>query len=274
MKKQQLQQLTAHDKVLIFENFHYLLEALEEYVEKTGYYPDFRNKRQLRNATVKDQLSLNQAESLFRTRLLIFAGMDTPNFLSEEIKTELYRWINIVGIDPNNCPEKLKHFLLETNNVIEGNDDKIIKQTQENLESKKNDPSFQSMDNVVKVFGHIQKPLDEKREQAKTFEGKSHREVGFETRFGSGSVEKGQRAFDQIASTASNSGNFHFFSQQGQQLPSNIVEQYELAKAKLRGEVPLEGRETREGLVQWVTELERSQQQAQQVQQQPPYSWR
>lgn len=91
MKKQQLQQLTAHDKVLIFENFHYLLEALEEYIEKTGYYPDFKNKRQLRNVTVKDNLSLNQAESLLRTRLLIFAGMDTPNFLSEEVKGEFYR---------------------------------------------------------------------------------------------------------------------------------------------------------------------------------------
>jgi hypothetical protein len=91
MKKQQLQQLTAHDKVLIFENFNYLLEALEEYIEKTGYYSDFKDKRQLRNITVKDNLSLRQAESLFRTRLLIFAGMDTPDFLSREVKEEFYR---------------------------------------------------------------------------------------------------------------------------------------------------------------------------------------
>jgi len=215
MKKiQQQKQLTAHDKVLIFENFHYLLEALEEYIEKAGFYPDFKNKRQLKNVTVKDDLSLNQAENLFKTRLLIFAGMETPNFLADEVKEELYRWINTAGIDANNCPEKLRHFLLETNNVIEGNDEKIIKQTQENLDSKKDDANFQSMDNVMKVFSAIQKPLDEKREQGKSFEGKSHTEINVGSKFG-GSVESGQRTFDQITSTISSSSrDFHFFSQQ------------------------------------------------------------
>lgn len=145
-----------------------------------------------------------------------------------------------MGIDVNNCPERLKHFLSETNNVIEGNDEKIIKQTQENLESKKNDPNFQNMDNVVKVFGAIQKPLDEKREQGKSFEGKSHSEVGFETRFGSGSEERGREVFNQLTSTVSSSdSDFHYFSQSS--ASPEIVRQYELAKAKLRGEAPLEG---------------------------------
>jgi hypothetical protein len=113
----------------------------------------------------------------------------------------------------NNCPERLKHFLLETNNVIEGNDEKIIKQTQENLESKKNDPNFQSMDNVIKVFGSIQKPLEEKREQGKLFEGKFHGEVKVESRFGSGNIERGQEAFSQLTRTvSSSSGDFNFFS--------------------------------------------------------------
>jgi hypothetical protein len=132
-------ELMAHDKILIFDTFYNMLEGLEEYIEKSGNYPDFVNKRQIYKKTVPQgvNLSLNKAESLFRTQLLIFAGMEKPDFLGEKVKEEYYRWINAVGIDANNCPdEKLKHFLLEINNVIEGEDEKIINQTKDYLDNK------------------------------------------------------------------------------------------------------------------------------------------
>ena len=138
-QEEQLQvqeELTAHDKILIFDNFYYLLEGLEECIEKSGYYPNFRDRRQFRNLTVKEtNFPLENAESLFRTRLVLFVAMHTPDFLRDEVKQKLYKWINSVGIDVNNCPERLGHFLLEINNSIEG-DDKIIKQTREYLDEK------------------------------------------------------------------------------------------------------------------------------------------
>lgn len=96
-KKQQEQiNLVAHDRILAFENFRYLLESLEEYIEKTGYYPDFKNKRQLQNITIPKEknYSLNNCKNLFRTKLLIFLGIlsdDTPDSTRKEIQEEFYK---------------------------------------------------------------------------------------------------------------------------------------------------------------------------------------
>src|SRR4051794_36605767 len=171
-KLQQLKQkeLMAHDRILIFDTFYNVLEALEEYIEKSGNYPNFKNKRQVYKKTVPQgaNLSINKAESLFRTQLLIFAGMDKSEFLSEKLKEEYYRWVNAVGIDANNClDEKLKHFLLEINNVIEGNDEKIINQTKDYLDNKEKTNPIDPW-NMLKVFNAFQEPLDKNREQAES----------------------------------------------------------------------------------------------------------
>ena len=53
-KQQQIQktvQITAHQKKLVYRNFYNTIESLEEYIEKTGYYPDFENKKQIFNIT-------------------------------------------------------------------------------------------------------------------------------------------------------------------------------------------------------------------------------
>jgi hypothetical protein len=95
-KKTEIINLVAHDKVLVFENFRYLLESLEEYVEKTGYYPNFGNKRQLKNITIPKgkNYSLDTCKELFRTRLLLFAGVlgsDTPDDTKKEIQEQFYK---------------------------------------------------------------------------------------------------------------------------------------------------------------------------------------
>ena len=88
--------LSAHNKVLAFENFRYLLESLEEYVEKMGYYPDFRSKRQLLNITIPKEknYSLVNCKELFRTKLLLFVGVlgnDTPDDTKKEIQEQFYK---------------------------------------------------------------------------------------------------------------------------------------------------------------------------------------
>src|ERR1700722_3827215 len=97
-KKEQKQvNLLAHSKILEFENFRYLLEVLEEYIEKTGYYPDFKNKRQLQNITIpkKKNYFLENCESLFRTKLFLFIAVlgsgDTPDTTKKEIQIEFYK---------------------------------------------------------------------------------------------------------------------------------------------------------------------------------------
>jgi hypothetical protein len=45
-----------------------------------------------------------------------------------------------VGITAENCPEKLKHFLIEINNILEGNDAKIVKETRERNEEVEINP--------------------------------------------------------------------------------------------------------------------------------------
>jgi len=229
MKKQQIQkQLSAHDKILIFDNLRYLLEGLEEYIEKAGYYPDFKNKRQLQNITIpKEQTrnsSIDDAEDFFKTNLILYVSMvnEAPEFIRKgELMDEYYKWINAVGIDPNNCPEKLKQFLIEIKNVLEGNSERIIQQTQEYLDNKdKGNPYPTNPQDVLTLFGSIQKPLNKNREDAKSYEGKTCRDVEIANKL-SGSARQGEKTFGQITGTVSGHGGFGFYSQQGQQIASS-----------------------------------------------------
>jgi hypothetical protein len=215
MFRKKLEQLTAHDKILIFDNFRYLLEALEEYVEKSGYYPNFIGKRQFKYLTIsKEQsrnLTLASAEDMFRTRLLIFVGMDTPSFLREEVKEEFYKWINLVGIDVNNCPDrKLKHFLLEIENVVEGKSEKILGQTEEYLNEKKKVNPI-NPNEMIEIFGAIQGPLNKNRAKAEVLETKTHVEVENENKL-KGNWKEGEKAFNQLAGeVSSHHDDFSFY---------------------------------------------------------------
>src|SRR5580698_9555123 len=98
----------------------------------------------------------------------------------------------MVGINPDDCSDKkLKHFLVEISNVLEGKGEKIVNQTKEYLDNKKkaNSSNPKDMENVIKVFSSIQLPLDKKREEAKLYENKNYFEVENENKF-SGSSEQ------------------------------------------------------------------------------------
>lgn len=218
-EQQQVQvNLQAHDRILVFENFRYLMEGLEEYIEKTGQFPNF--KRQFRNITVPKgkNYSLANCESLFRTRLLLFVGIisdDTPDDTKKEVKDEFHKWINLVGIDVNNCPdEKLKHFLVETSNVMEGNGEKIVEQTKKYLDSKpkSNPTSLEDMKDVIDVFSSIQVPLEKKRGEADFYKDKNYFGVKVESKFDKGSSERGEQVYSQLAGSISND-DFSFYPQ-------------------------------------------------------------
>jgi len=223
MKSQKVKniKLTAHDKILIFDNLRYLLEGLEEYVEKSGYYPDFGSKRQLRNITIpkerSENLTVDEAEKFFKTNLILFVSImdEAPEHIRKgELRDEFYKWISIMGIDVNNCfDEKLKHFLVEIDNVLEGNSEKIIQQTQEYLDNKDKGNLYPTnRQDTLALFGAIQSPMRKERERARNYEGKTYRDIEVE-KFDASS-NQGKEAFGRIARTVVNKHkDFYFYPQ-------------------------------------------------------------
>ena len=49
-----LKQETAHEMELVLDTFHNMLEPLEEYIGKTGYYSDWNSRRQIYRKTIAD----------------------------------------------------------------------------------------------------------------------------------------------------------------------------------------------------------------------------
>ncbi|CAI2196567.1 17664_t:CDS:2 [Funneliformis geosporum] len=163
-KTQEQISLVAHDKILAFENFRYLLEGLEEYIEKSGYYPNFKNKRQLQNITVpkEKKYSLDNCENLFRTRLLLFVGILRD---SEKIVNQTKEYLE--------------------------------------SKKKSDSVNSENMSDVINLFTSIQRPLESKREQAKLYEGKNYFGVEFKNKF-KGDIQQGEQVFNQINSSISN----------------------------------------------------------------------
>ena len=205
-KKQEIIQLTAHQKKLAFNNFHYMLEALEEYVAKTGYSPNF--KKQLHRKTIADSDDTVEGfEDLFLTQLFIFKAAvgKKPEYLRNEIKEEYFKWINAAGINANDCPEKLKRFLFEVNEVLEGRGDEFAELTKQKID----DGREVNPKDLLGMFGSIQQPLNRVREQRESLKGKTDKEAEVE-RFDA-SLEQGERTFNQISqgvgSTSSSGGS-------------------------------------------------------------------
>jgi hypothetical protein len=164
------EQRTLHQMKLLLSNFHYMLEPLEEYIEKAGYYSNFRSKRQLYRKTLQDSEGpVENDEDLFLSQVFVFASaiQEKPDFFREVIQQEFYKWINYTGITADNCPEVLKHFLIEINNVINGNDEKIIRESRERLKNYKVNPK-----DIIGLFSGLQQPLNRNREQRVALEGK------------------------------------------------------------------------------------------------------
>src|ERR1043165_586605 len=196
-QKLEQKQKTTHQLKLALGNLRLMLEPLEGFIEKAynEYYPDFRNRRQLYGKTIQGNYPLENFEETFLTQLLIMKGVckNEPEFFRNEIKNEYYKWIELVGIDVNNCPKKLKHWLFEINEVLEDRGEKIVKEKEERIKNTKLE-----MKDVVELFRDLQNPLNKNREERENYESKGWNELGNENRF-EGSGEKGQETFKEIS---------------------------------------------------------------------------
>jgi hypothetical protein len=234
MKKQQIQkqeQITAYDKKVTHDLFLITMEWLEKYIEIVykNEFPDWEQRKQIHDNNIKrtDIYSHpERAENTLSTQLLLFESTsgDKAPFIREEIKQEFYQWINAVGIDANNCPEKLKHYLFGINEILEGRGEKIRR----DVENKKRivDPhSPEYMEQMKNLFVHNQVASREEIKTEKSLEGKTHLDMEIESKFG-GNVEQGEEAFNLIAGVVSTShgSDFHFFPQKEQRTNSEIIQ--------------------------------------------------
>jgi len=91
---QETVQITAHQKKLVYRNFYNTIESLEEYIEKTGFYPDFKNKKQIFTESVNssDRTSDELADD-FLTFLFLFKSIinNKPEYLRKEVQEEYYK---------------------------------------------------------------------------------------------------------------------------------------------------------------------------------------
>lgn len=228
MKKQQIQQqeqMTAYDKKVTHDLFMITMEWLEKYIEIVykNEFPDWENRKQIHDNNIKRTdiySNPEMAENTLSTQLLLFesTSSDKSPFIREEIQKEFYQWISAVGINENNCPERLKQFIFGINEVLEGRGEKIRKEV-ENRRPLVDSNSPEYMEQVKNLFAYTQITSREEIKAEKSLAGKTHKDIEIESKFGGGSTEQGEKAFKQIAGTVATSHDtgFHFFPQQGQQ---------------------------------------------------------
>lgn len=217
MQRHKFKQETAYEMELAISTFHNMLEPLEEYIGKLECYPDWSKKRQLYRNTIKDSNdTLEGFEDLFLTQLLIVTGAvgKKPTDFRKKIQEEYYRWIGATGIDTNNIPsraEKLKHYLFEINEILEGRGEKIFNQTKELIKGQDIKPQ-----DALWLAGASQKHLSRSDERKNALKGKVWNELKNESKFGSGSNDQGEQAFGRIAGTvADKHKDFRFYPQEG-----------------------------------------------------------
>ncbi|RIA80929.1 hypothetical protein C1645_837844, partial [Glomus cerebriforme] len=217
--------LSAYDKRIAQEIFRMTIEVLEKYIEKAGYYSDWESRKKVYdNKVTREFGNVEEAESILLSNLLGFKSVlkSGPKFLNDELKEEYYKWINATGIDVNNCPERLKHFLFEINEVLEGRGDRFVeevaKESTEHVRKMSNEEFSKKMN---EAFGAFNAPLNEEREIAKSLEGKTYKDIKNERKF-SGDDKKGEQVFNQIASSVvGKHGNFDYYQKNYQQVQSS-----------------------------------------------------
>lgn len=218
-QSQAQKQVSAYEKQTVHEMFRLSLEWLEKYIEVV--YPNYRIRKQIYDNNIKrqDANDPSKVESMFTGSLFGFKATieiaGKPQFLYEEVKKEYYKWLDSAGVDVNNCPPRLKHFLFEINEILEGRGEKF----ERDIANRKNelDPDSAEYQKAVnEVFTYIQSPLEKARNEYENLKGKTYGDIKIENNFSS-SGEGAEQAFKQMAGRHNYQG-FSFISQKEQQV--------------------------------------------------------
>jgi hypothetical protein len=88
------EQKTLHEVKLALDSFYNVLEPLEEFIDKAGYYPNFRSRRLLYRRVIQNSKStLESSKDLLLTNLYVFSGAveGEAGFIMEVLKEDFYR---------------------------------------------------------------------------------------------------------------------------------------------------------------------------------------
>jgi len=225
MFTQKQKQLTAHERIMVHEIFGHTMNFLEKYIEISGYYSDWEQKKQIQNNEITRTDIIGNPEKAKKAFSVVLFGLrqaleENPSpSLRNELKEEFYRWIGAVGINVSNCPPQLKQILHGFNEILEGRGEKIMEDVKNRKETTDiNAPDY--AERLNSVFAGAQPHLVKGREREKSLKGKKGNEVEVTNRF-SGSSEQGEKIFNQISQTVSSHDDFHFFKQKVQQSASS-----------------------------------------------------
>jgi hypothetical protein len=122
--------------------------------------------------------------------------------------------LDSAGVDVNNCPPRLKHFLFEINEILEGRGEKF----ERDLTNRKDeiDPNSSEHQKAVnEVFTYIQSPLDDARNEHQRLKGKTHKDIKFTNNFNA-SGKRAEQVFKQMVGRHDYQ-DFYFFPQKEKQ---------------------------------------------------------
>jgi len=77
----------------------------------------------------------------------------------------------VTGINADNCPERVKHFIFGINEILEGRGEKIVKD-EEGMKRELDPSSPEYMRQMTEIFSHIQAPMQNEQEIEKSMAGK------------------------------------------------------------------------------------------------------
>jgi len=117
--------------------------------------------------------------------------------LYDEVKKEYYEWLGAIGINPNNCPPRLGHFLFEVNEILEGRGDKLERDiANRKWEIDPNSVEYEEAFN--KLFTYVGDPLENERNEFENLKGKTQKDITITNNFG-GDSKPAEWAFKQMA---------------------------------------------------------------------------
>jgi hypothetical protein len=216
---------TAHEKQLVHDSLSLTLETLEVFIVKSGWYPDFHKRRQVRNKGLPNEngVAWDYKDATITQSLILTAMMGkTPSpVVRDYIHKEFYSWIDHANINVSNCPRDLAHLLIDIDKALVGDGGKIMKDTNTFLKDKK-EPKPQ---NMINLFGSIQKVNHDNRKRSKLLENKKFDELeipGFK-----GNWERGKENFEAIkAMYYREHDSYYLYSKQGTQREEYMEVEY------------------------------------------------
>ena len=222
-------QMSVYEKKTIHDIFLISMEWLEKYIELTyrKEFPDWERRKQIRDNLSIERMDIyenpKRAETTLSSQLHLLADTledDATDEFREELKQEFYKWISATGIDANNCPERLKHFIFGLNEIFEGNYEKI----RHDIVNRKKEIEIDSPEYLERMQRMFSDSLNSTRKEIKTEKSlEGERDWEIRSSFGGGSMKQGEQAFGRITKNVADSHqNFHFKDQRGYQTSSGL----------------------------------------------------